>query len=58
MFKIGDKVVAKIIGIEDERNRISLSVKAIVAPEAYEADLKAAEERAARKAAAAATTEE
>ena len=57
MFKIGDKVVAKIIGIEDERNRISLSVKAIVAPEAYEADLKAAEERAARKAAAAATEE-
>ncbi len=44
VLKIGDKVDAKIIAIEDERNRISLSIKAIIAPEAYEADLKAAEE--------------
>ncbi len=50
VLKIGDKVDVKIIGIEDERNRISLSIKAIIAPEAYEADVKAAEERAARKA--------
>ncbi len=46
VLKIGDKVDAKIIAIEDERNRISLSIKAIIAPEAYEADLKAAEEKA------------
>ncbi len=52
VLKIGDKVDAKIIGIEDERNRISLSIKAVIAPEAYEADLRAAEEKAAKKAAA------
>lgn len=51
VLKIGDKVDVKIIGIEDERNRISLSIKAVIAPEAYEADLRAAEERAAKKAA-------
>lgn len=52
VLKIGDKVDAKIIGIEDERNRISLSIKAVIAPEAYEADVRAAEEKAAKKAAA------
>ncbi len=57
VLKVGDKVDVKIIAVEDDRNRISLSIKAIVAPEAYEADVKAAEEKAAKAAEAAEATD-
>ena len=32
VFKVGDKVDVKIIAIDDEKHRISLSVRALIAP--------------------------